>query len=372
MAILRIKDKDGNWINVPAIKGQSAYEIAKENGFGGTEQEWLDSLSSVYTGSGDMPEGYDIQIDPDGDADEVNYILSEKDKNSIAKQAVNAIQPEQEEMDKRISILENAVANYSKLQIEKVSSLEEMINPDVIYLIPSKNGVYYDEYLVFNGIPELIGNTDIDLTNYVTKDAFNQAKLYRHNVLLYYRHVNPELTQVGSDGNFQIAFSLINNDPESYSFKHNVTGTTAAVMNLDCAWQSLRLYRALPQNFRDENVNYITGSGFGLICEGSSAPLKQSPCVVNYVLVTYYNANGNWERRFKIHSSKVDGSTIAGAVIQVKCGHPTFDDDGNETSLWTTKEEFETNEYNTYSSYFCQNRIHCIDTVEEISLSTIN
>lgn len=44
MAILRIKDINGNWINVPAIKGQSAYEIAKENSFEGTEQEWLDSL----------------------------------------------------------------------------------------------------------------------------------------------------------------------------------------------------------------------------------------------------------------------------------------------------------------------------------------
>lgn len=44
MAILRIKDKDGRWINVPAIKGQSAYELAKENDFEGTEQEWLESL----------------------------------------------------------------------------------------------------------------------------------------------------------------------------------------------------------------------------------------------------------------------------------------------------------------------------------------
>lgn len=344
---------------------RSAYQIAQSHGFEGTEEEWLESLKGEPGPS---------------------YELTEEDKGNIASRVEENLRPEQAAMDarvdileadavdteKRLGVLEKAVANYSKLQVEKVISLEEMINPDVIYLIPSKDGVHYDEYLVFNGIPELIGNTDIDLTNYVTKDAFNQTKLYRHNVLLYYRHVNAELTQVGSDGHFQIAFTLINNDPEGYSFKHNATGSTSAVMNLDCAWQSLRLYRALPQNLRDVNVNYMPGSGSALICEGTSAPLKVSPCIVNYLLGTYYNTNGNWERGFKIHSSKVDGSTIAGAVIQIKCGHPTFDAGGNETSLWTTKEEFKAGEYDTYSSYFCQNRIHCIDTVEEISLSAIN
>ena len=52
---------------------RSAYQIAQSHGFEGTEEEWLESLrgpqgvSGVYTGSGDMPEGYNIQIDPDGD-----------------------------------------------------------------------------------------------------------------------------------------------------------------------------------------------------------------------------------------------------------------------------------------------------------------
>lgn len=60
--------------------GKSAYEVAVKNGFNGTETEWLTSLkgeqgergengnSGVYVGSGDMPEGYYVQIDPDGEA----------------------------------------------------------------------------------------------------------------------------------------------------------------------------------------------------------------------------------------------------------------------------------------------------------------
>lgn len=53
------------------IDGKSAYDIACENGFEGSEVEWLASLvgkSGVYIGSGDMPEGYNVQIDPEGDA----------------------------------------------------------------------------------------------------------------------------------------------------------------------------------------------------------------------------------------------------------------------------------------------------------------
>lgn len=45
-SILRVKDQNGNEIDIPAIKGASAYEIAVKNGFKGTEEEWLESLKS--------------------------------------------------------------------------------------------------------------------------------------------------------------------------------------------------------------------------------------------------------------------------------------------------------------------------------------
>jgi hypothetical protein len=47
--------------------GLSAYEVAKKNGFTGTEQEWLESLKG--------PEG------PKGDP----YVLTQADKNEIAE-----------------------------------------------------------------------------------------------------------------------------------------------------------------------------------------------------------------------------------------------------------------------------------------------
>lgn len=44
LPILRVKDKDGNFISVPAIVGESAYQIAARYGFKGTEEEWIASV----------------------------------------------------------------------------------------------------------------------------------------------------------------------------------------------------------------------------------------------------------------------------------------------------------------------------------------
>ena len=44
MALIRVRDKEGNYIDIPALKGESAYDIAVRNGFVGTEQEWLESM----------------------------------------------------------------------------------------------------------------------------------------------------------------------------------------------------------------------------------------------------------------------------------------------------------------------------------------
>ena len=44
--------------------GKSAYEIAIENGFEGTEQEWLESLqgeSGIYIGE-ELPEDTDVEV----------------------------------------------------------------------------------------------------------------------------------------------------------------------------------------------------------------------------------------------------------------------------------------------------------------------
>lgn len=44
MALIRVRDKEGNYIDIPALQGESAYDIAVRNGYTGTEAEWLESM----------------------------------------------------------------------------------------------------------------------------------------------------------------------------------------------------------------------------------------------------------------------------------------------------------------------------------------
>ena len=359
---------------------RSAYQIAQSHGFEGTEEEWLESLkgeqgvSGVWVGSEEPPEEYVVQIDPEGDADELNYTLSEKDKSNITNQVITVLQPEHEAIDKRISVLENAVSNYSKLQVEKVSSLEEMVNPDVIYLIPSENETYYDEYLVFNGVPELIGSTEIDLTNYVTKDYLkNNTKLYRHNVFLYYRHIASNLYTDG-DGMIQASFTLINNDKDSYTFDHN-NGSNPGLktMSLESAWQLIRLYQAIALSTnKNEEEMARSCSGICLVVRTVNGSRVLMTCPNILIATNYTDENtADWQRYIVVSCYSSDVSKFGAANLKIVCGHPTFDENGDET-LWQTDSEFETNEYNAYSSYFCQHTVYCRDRVEELSPTMID
>lgn len=82
----------GNVSTIYGKDGESAYEIALNHGFEGSEKEWVASLkgetgnSGVYLGSGDMPEDCNVQIDPNGqslDMDTIVPFLEWKDKTDM-------------------------------------------------------------------------------------------------------------------------------------------------------------------------------------------------------------------------------------------------------------------------------------------------
>lgn len=45
--LLRVKDENGVWHDVEAIRGLSAYQLAVKNGYTGTEEQWLASITGV-------------------------------------------------------------------------------------------------------------------------------------------------------------------------------------------------------------------------------------------------------------------------------------------------------------------------------------
>ena len=59
--VLKIKDENGNWLTIPAIKGASNYELAVANGYNGTEAEWIELLKPTAKVT-KVEDGYFVEI----------------------------------------------------------------------------------------------------------------------------------------------------------------------------------------------------------------------------------------------------------------------------------------------------------------------
>lgn len=367
---------------------RSAYQIACAHGFEGTEEEWLESLKGAP-----------------GDP----YVLTDEDVNIIrgevvetlrpSKEAIelrlNSVEGEVEEVTDRLGILESAVRNLSSLSISRVESISEMTSENIIYLLPSDDGTFYYEYLVYEGVPELIGNTQIDLSNYVTKDYLrDKVRYYCHNVTLKYRSVNSSIHSKGADGVCFVSFQILNNDPEPYTFVSNYGRTSKATMLPDNAWQFLRLYRAVQfSTLKDITLGDCV---YCKPCSGTCVILNTSDgseigrAIADSVISTYRDTDDlEWQRVLILQGTygTINLQSTSDARFYILCGHPTFgtigtDADGNdikaESSIWQTKQEFLDNEYNktdgsgkSYADYFCNQRLYCHDNVEAIPLVQI-
>jgi hypothetical protein len=105
-------------------EGKSAYEIAVLNGFEGDEAKWLDSLKGIYIGSGEMPVGYNVQIDVDGE-EMPNYAdAAKKSADNAAVSEANAKQTEA-----RCEEIADETSNAIKKEIQAggfIESLKEL------------------------------------------------------------------------------------------------------------------------------------------------------------------------------------------------------------------------------------------------------
>lgn len=94
--------------------------------------------------------------------------------NSDVLPIVNSNETKKISMEQIINVMKE---NLSLLDIQIVSSKDDITQENVLYLVPSSEETnnLYDEYLLINGNPEMIGSTKIDLSNYPTKDEMNTA-----------------------------------------------------------------------------------------------------------------------------------------------------------------------------------------------------
>ena len=82
---LKIRDKDGKWVGIPAISGadgKSAYEQAKEGGYAGTEEQFIQTLATL---SGVSP----VQLAENAEYEE--HITDKNNPHEVTVEQVGAI-----------------------------------------------------------------------------------------------------------------------------------------------------------------------------------------------------------------------------------------------------------------------------------------
>lgn len=103
------------------------------------------------------------------------------------------------------SEVKDLIGSLTHINIEVISSIDDVTEPNVIYLVPVSGGEsddYYNEYILVNGSPELIGNTRVDLSNYYTKAQTNDLLNKKQPIGSYVTSVNGTTPDEG--GNVEI------------------------------------------------------------------------------------------------------------------------------------------------------------------------
>ena len=87
------------------------------------------------------------------------------------------------------SIINEKIAAMNHLVYKKVDNLDDAIDNNTIYLVPNENAIAqnsYSEYLVVDGVPELLGNVntgEINLDGYATVESLTKLETKFNSVV---------------------------------------------------------------------------------------------------------------------------------------------------------------------------------------------
>ena len=184
MSVKIYDKKQKKWIIFPGTigaPGKDAYLIAQENGYTGTKEEYakvLTDIPKVINSIEEEPtEGSKNLITSGGvwqAIDNVHTTINNQIKSSIVDNLESLA------ADKSLSanqgrILKEMIANLANLQIEIVDQLPSVGETNIIYLVKKSGSApdIHDEYVFVDGKWEKIGDTEIDLSNYYTRDEID-------------------------------------------------------------------------------------------------------------------------------------------------------------------------------------------------------
>ena len=181
MSVKIYDKKQKKWIIFPGTigaPGKDAYLIAQENGYTGTKEEYakvLTDIPKIINSIEEEPtEGSKNLITSGGvwqAIDNVHTTINNQIKSSIVDNLESLA------ADKSLSanqgrILKEMIANLANLQIEIVDQFPSVGETNIIYLVKKSGSApdIHDEYVFVDGKWEKIGDTEIDLSNYYTRD----------------------------------------------------------------------------------------------------------------------------------------------------------------------------------------------------------
>ena len=160
------------------------------------------------------------------------------------------------------SEVKDLIGSLTHINIKIVSSIDDVTEPNVIYLVPvsgGESGDYYNEYILVNGSPELIGNTRVDLSDYYTREQTDDLLNKKQPIGSYVTSVNGTTPDKG--GNVSI-------DVQTYTAGEGIdiseSGEIAVTNPMDdeqvsagTTWSSLNIIQKLTTPFT-ETGNTVT------------------------------------------------------------------------------------------------------------------
>lgn len=197
------------------------------------------------------------------------------------------------------SEVNDLIGSLTHINIKIVSSIDDVTEPNVIYLVPASSGEsddYYNEYILVNGSPELIGNTRVDLSDYYTREQTNDLLNDKQPVGSYVTSVNG--TPPDKSGN-------VNIDVQTYTAGEGISideGTISVTNPMDdeqvsagTTWSSSKSVQTLAPKFTlsGNTVTCAPVEGSILNVEGSGKLVwAGGKNLLNHSLYGSYSANG--------------------------------------------------------------------------------
>lgn len=170
-----IDDIDQAKVNKPDVGDGGAGQVLESNGDGTTS--WV-SRARVYVGDGDMPEGYDVQIDPDASGFIIDKTLSVEGAVADAKAVGDAIDVTKEKITSDIEDHNTDIAAHTDIREMITSAKKYILFEDIAtgeeYKVYVENGQIKCDSTVVKPISIAV-TTMPTKTSYSIGEVFNPA-----------------------------------------------------------------------------------------------------------------------------------------------------------------------------------------------------